>query len=130
MRILTETGSEIIEEAVYWITKYSSKIPEFSHSTENTLGNKTVNWRSGEPEYSIELKIITKSKELYEKLIEYHNDGTEFKLEGTPDYGSFILKTKAGQCSFKRFSALPSPIIYEIELKCLIVEELGEEVMS
>ena len=123
MQVKTAANGDIAGGVEHWIDKYSSKVPDFLHANKKTLGNVTAEWRFGEEEYFVKFKIITEDLTFYETFVGYHKDGTQFRLNDTPDLGHLLLKSKARACKFYRIAKVTFTIAYQIDLTCKLIEE-------
>ena len=124
MELRDQDNNAIAGGANHLISKYSSKVPEFLHASEKTLGNTTAEWRFGDKEdYIVSFRITTQSKSFYEIIIGYHQNGTQFRLNSSLDLGNLMLKTRAGQCEFNRMQISTYDVTYEMTLTCSIIEE-------
>ena len=123
MQLKTEVNGDIAAAAVHWIDRYSSRVPEFLHANKKTLGNTEAEWRFGSQDWYIKFNVITEDLSFYETVIGYHTDGTQFRLNDTPDLGNLMLKTRAGKCSFYRISQATFTVAYLAELTCKLIEE-------
>ena len=123
MQLKTETNGDIAGGAVHWIDRYSSKVPEFLQTVKKTLGNVNAEWRFGSQDWYVKFNVITEDLSFYETLAGYHRDGTSFRLNGSPDLGNMMLKTRARKCRFYRIAKATFTVAYLIELTCHLVEE-------
>jgi hypothetical protein len=123
MQLKTQSNGDIAGGAVHWIDRYSSKVPEFLHASKKTLGNTEAEWRFGTEDLYVKFNVITEDLSFYEAVVGYHADGTNFRLNDTPDLGNLILKTRAGKCRFYRISQAAFTVAYLLELTCKLIEE-------
>ena len=123
MQLKTQSNGDIAGGAVHWIDRYGSKVPEFLHAKKKTLGNVEAEWRFGSKDWYVKFNVITEDLSLYEAIIGYHTDGTNFRLNNTPDLGNLMLKTRAGKCSFYRISQATFTVAYLLELNCKLIEK-------
>lgn len=123
MTLKTSADAAIAGGAAHWVAEYSSKYPQFLHSSKVTMGNEEVTTRFGSEEYNVRIMIRTETLAFYEAIIGYHAAGTQFRLNNTTDLGDLLLETIGGKSRFARLEDVKGTIVYYMELVCKLITE-------